>query len=248
MLCSRIPDATSFLVMSTTNRPTAHAPWKNLPEIPGEWTLQRLAIGDPPLELILPARPDDFLDDPEVLEANRRDDYMPYWSYLWPAATAMAAALRFSDWSAGTEILELGCGVGLVGLAGLQRGWQVTFSDHDPTAVACAMANATHNHLGDLAAPLVLDWRSPLDREWPVIIGCDLLYEVRNHDILLHLLDSMLAPRGVCWIGDPGRAHALRFAAAAIEHGYHVRRLDAGGRETPEESWQTFHILELTRP
>ena len=36
------------------------------------------------VRMVRPADPDRMLDDPGVLAWNLRDDYMPYWAYLWP--------------------------------------------------------------------------------------------------------------------------------------------------------------------
>lgn len=106
-----------------------------LPEIPGGWTSQTINLGPRSIQLTLPAVPDDFLDDPNVLKASRESDYMPYWAYLWPASTAMARLILSESWPEGTRALEIGCGVGLTGVAGLAAGLDLTFSDYDSTSV-----------------------------------------------------------------------------------------------------------------
>src|SRR5262245_866812 len=60
--------------------------------------------------------------------------YVPFWADLWPGARMLAKAIQQKTWTAGTEALELGCGLGLPGIVALSRGLQVTFSDHDPCA------------------------------------------------------------------------------------------------------------------
>lgn len=227
--------------------PPPSPPWGTLPPIPGGWRLRCLTLGARQWELVLPAHPDAFLDDPSVLAANQRDDYMPYWPYLWPAAEVMARVLERAPWPAGTEVLEIGCGIGLVGLAGLARGWRVTVSDYDPTAVQCALLNARRNGLDAQAQGLVLDWRRPLPRTWPVILGCDVIYEPCNHPLLLNLLEGMLAPGGVCWLADPGRTHAARFFQAAEARGFRPRIMDETGRDCPFPSATQFQILVLRR-
>ena len=218
-----------------------------LPVVPGGWSINSIDVGGEPIELTQPATPDAFLEDPEVLDANSRDDYMPYWSYLWPAAVSMAEGLRHAGWSKGTEVLELGCGVGLVGLAALRQGWRVTLSDHDPIAVECAMFNARRNGLADRATPLVLDWRAPLIRKWPVILGCEVTYEARNHPVLLDLLDKMLAPDGVCWFADPGRSQAPRFVSRAVDRDFQVRMLDQEAQSRGLETGTGFQIIEVRK-
>ncbi|MFV0443546.1 MAG: class I SAM-dependent methyltransferase [Planctomycetaceae bacterium] len=224
------------------------APWSSLPDVPGGWSLQRVAVRDREIELVQPAAPDDFLDDPTVLAANHQDDYMPYWSYLWPAATTMADSLRHAGWPAGTEVLEVGCGVGLVGVAALQQCWRVTLSDYDPVSVDCALLNAARNGVASRATGLVLDWRTPGTRQWPVIIGYEVTYEARNHSVLLDLLTALLAPDGVCWFGDPGRSQARNFVSQALDRGFRLRILDAQGNSRGHETRTEFQIMELRKP
>lgn len=90
-----------------------------------------------PIRLVRPADPDRLLDDPLVQSWNRRDDYMPYWAYVWPGAVLLAESVARQTWpvrqdSIGrTRALEIGCGVGLAGLVAVDRGLTVCFSDYD---------------------------------------------------------------------------------------------------------------------
>lgn len=228
--------------------PLTAVPWEGLPDVPGGWTVNCVQAGSASFELVQPTHPDEFLEDPAVLEANRRDDYMPYWSYLWPASIEMAAAFERAPWTAGLPALELGAGVGLVGLAALRRGCRVTFSDYDPVAVACALRNAQRNALAEGAAGLLLDWRMPLNSQWPLIFGCEVTYERGNHSVLLDLLERMLAPQGTCWFGDPGRSQAPNFLRLADERGFETRILDAALRPLAAPVTAQFQILEISYP
>jgi predicted nicotinamide N-methyase len=197
---------------------------RELPTIPGGWASRDFVLGGRTLSVTLPACPDAFLDDPQVLAANRRDDYMPYWSYLWPTSLETAVAVLKHDWPTGAEALEIGAGIALTGLAALARGLHVAFSDYDRQALALAMHNARQNRLQGSAEELFLDWREPIDRSFRVIFGCDVIYEKQNHLPILGLLEAMLAPNGEAWITDPGRHQAdaflelLRDRPFAVEH------------------------------
>src|SRR3954453_17759227 len=95
-----------------------------------------VVIGGRPVVLVRPADPDRLLDDPGVLAWNRRDDYMPYWAYLWPAAYLLAEAVAREEWPEvrggdTMEVLEIGCGLGLAGLVAMARGLRVQFSYYD---------------------------------------------------------------------------------------------------------------------
>lgn len=196
---------------------------RELPPIPfgdiaGGWREQTLRIGDHEFRMTMPADPDALLDDPAVREANVRDNYMPYWGYLWPASLEMSRELLEQPWPAGTPALELGAGIGLTGVAGYAAGLEVTLSDYDRDAVVLALHNARQNGFHH-AKGWVFDWRAPDPaRTFPVIFGCEVIYERCNHAPILVLLRVMLDRDGVCWIADPNRhqaEHFLRDAAAA---------------------------------
>ena len=218
----------------------------HLPPLPCGWTVREYAFDEHTLKLTVPDRPDALLNGPEVVAANNRDDYMPYWAYLWPAAIYMSQAVLKGDWPQGTRVLELGCGVGLVGVAARAKGCRVTMTDYEVTAVAVAQPNARLNGFDDVET-CVLDWRSPPSTTSPVILGCDLLYEQRNLVPILDLLEIMLEPGGLCWLADGGRNAALPFWYLARERGYAVTMRDHEGHElmTPGLHYQIF---ELRRP
>lgn len=176
-----------------------------LPAIPGGWATRDFVLAGRTFRVTLPASPDAFLDDPETLAANRRDDYMPYWSYVWPTSLETAVAVLKHPWRPGLEALELGTGTGITGLAALAAGLEVTFSDYDARSVENALHNARQNGLAERAEGLLLDWRMPINRRFPVILGCDLIYERVNHEPILNLLEAMLTDDGEAWLTDPGR-------------------------------------------
>ena len=207
--------------------------------IPGGWTQQPVLLAERSFQVIQPREPDELLE-----ELARREDVAsepdPYWARLWPCAITMAKAVLQADWPAAGEVLEIGCGIGLVGLAALARGLTVTFSDHVPLAVSLAVENAERN--GFSARGLLLDWDCPLPQRYGVILGSDVIYDRRCHDRLLTLLEQMLTPGGICWLGDPGRTDAQRF----VERGSAARvsRADSG-RERDGNPHRTHGALSV---
>ncbi len=182
-----------------------------------------------------PSESDRLLDDPVVHAAFERDEYMPYWADLWPAARMLAKVILHEPWTAGTEALEIGCGLGLPGIVALACGLKVTFSDYDPCALHFAARNARLNGLEDFRT-LRLDWRHPpADLRVPVLLASDLIYELRNIDPLVAFIQQVLAPDGVCLLTDQDRipSHALRNALEAERLPYttHLMRTgEPGGR------------------
>lgn len=237
------PDTRRELNPALDNEPQTPATAEDLPSLPCGWIVRDYAIDGRVLKLAVPDRPDALLEDAEVLAANQQDDYMPYWAYLWPAAIPMSKAVLQVDWPARTRVLELGCGVGLVGLAALAKGYRVSMTDYDAKSVAAARYNAQLNGFENFDA-FELDWRSPPQATYPVILGCDLLYEQRNLQPILDLLEVMLEPGGICWLADGGRNVAHQFWYLARERGYAVTMRDAAGREinTPGFHYQLFEL------
>ncbi|HEY4258535.1 MAG TPA: hypothetical protein VGM98_00185 [Schlesneria sp.] len=213
-------------------------------DVPGGWTEREWTIEGHDFRLVLPASPDAFLDDAEVHAAFDRDEYMPYWAYLWPASLKMVATVLRSKWTADTEVLELGAGIGLVGLAGLAKGLNVTFSDYESKAVDLALFNARRAGYTQ-ASGLVLDWRNPPERQYSWLWGCELLYEDRNHEPLLELTRSMLTSDGTAWFVDGGRAKAERFCKLLPEFGLSCRIFDEEMQPLPAPRVGRYQLIEV---
>jgi predicted nicotinamide N-methyase len=159
-----------------------------------------------------PGESDRLLDHPSVRSAFAADEYMPYWADLWPAARMLAKAILREKWTPGSRALEVGCGLGLPGVAALAMGLRVTFSDYDATALHFAADNARANGLKDFDT-LQIDWRFPHeDLRFPILLASDLIYEMRNVAPLVALIQKMLEPGGVCLLTDQDRvpSHVLR--------------------------------------
>jgi predicted nicotinamide N-methyase len=180
------------------------------------------ALGAPIREAVLiddrrflierPGDSDRILDHPAVTSAFAADEYMPYWADLWPAARMLAKAILREPWTRGSEAIEIGCGLGLPGIAALSIGLKVTFSDYDATALHFAAINARLNGFDDFRL-LQMDWRyPPEDLRLPVVLASDLIYELRNVEPLVSLIKRLLRPDGFCLMTDQDRvpSHMLR--------------------------------------
>ena len=195
--------------------------------------LHQLAAGSHQLEIFAPADPDSLLDDPTVEARYKKDNYLPYWPVIWPSSLMLAEHILCSQdappaWPEGhlataPRAIELGCGLGIAGIAAAKRGWHVTFTDYDVEAVEFAAFNAGCNHIpSHLVEARHMDWRAPLEAQFDWIIASDVLYERRLHPILLDAIDRLLAPDGVVWISDPQRNSAADFPPVAVERGFRI--------------------------
>ena len=107
-------------------------------------------MGEVELSLLRPVSPEALIDE----EAFADDEFLPYWAELWPAATALAAALPDV---AGLRVVELGCGLGVPSLVAAARGADVIATDWASEAVELLRANAERN--GVALRCEVRDWR-----------------------------------------------------------------------------------------
>ena len=191
---------------------------------------EKVIIEDRTFLIARPDHSDRLLENPDVLAEFQRDEYMPYWADLWPAARMLAKAILREPWPAGTRALEIGCGLGLPGVAALARGLHVTFSDYDLTALEFAARNARRNDFENFAL-LPLDWRHPPEGvTFPLVLGSDLIYEIRNVAPLVDLIKRLLAPAGVCLLTDQDRvpSHVLRQTLAEQGMTFTTKIMHAG--------------------
>jgi predicted nicotinamide N-methyase len=203
----------------------------------GPVTVTRLRFADRSIRLAHPADPDRLLDDPLVQEWNMRDDYMPYWAYLWPAALLLAEVVASEPWPAVNQpmrslrALEIGCGLGLAGLMALDRGLGVCFTDHDRAPLRFVRQSARENGFDPASySTRLLEWRDLPQVTYPVILGSDILYERRLVPFVADLLARLLQPGGLGLITCPGRSSAEGFAASLASLGMGCRCLTIATR------------------
>jgi predicted nicotinamide N-methyase len=170
---------------------------------------ETVRVGEVELSLLRPASPEALLDE----EAFAHDEFLPYWAELWPAASALAAALP--DELAGLRIIELGCGLGVPSLVAARRGARVVATDWAADAVDLLRRNAERNGI-ELEAR-VWDWREPWDDKFDLALAADVLYEQRNVEPVLAALRQLALEGLVGLAGRPYEAEFLRAAGAAVE-------------------------------
>ena len=177
-------------------------------------------FGGRPVRVVRPAEPDRLLDDPGVLAWNRRDDYMPYWAYLWPGAYLLAEAVARVSWRPGTSALEIGCGLGLAGLVGVGAGLHVRFTDYDDAPLKFVARSAEANDFSpETYSTGRLDWRDLPGERYPVILGADVLYERRLVPLVANLLAELLEPDGIGLVAGPYRVATEGLEAALQSRG-----------------------------
>jgi predicted nicotinamide N-methyase len=161
---------------------------------------------------------DDAAADPE--------QNLPYWAELWPSGVALAARIARDPMIVqGRRVLELGCGLGVTAIAALRAGADLLVTDYSPEALALCSFNALEQ-TGTQPRTLRVNWRDPGPRlhdsgnGFPVVLAADILYEGRDVDPLLALIDEAVAPDGEFWLAEPGRPPAARFLESICARGW----------------------------
>ena len=180
---------------------------------PYRWSLLAVRDTNRLLETITPAR----------FEADGR---LPYWADLWASSIVLAGHLRQRPGLAGKELLELGCGLGLAGIAAAQAGATVVMTDYEEDALEFARFNAATNlDPGELSRVTFrcMDWRNAeIPETFDIIMGADIAYERRSFEPLISLVRRLLRPGGTFLLTDPDRDIGREFIRLAGSAGFSV--------------------------
>ena len=174
-----ITDPTAFILANTRLQPVPHAPGISLwlaDEVTPIWRLTEAELG----EMGLPP---------------------PFWAFAWAGGQALARyILDNPDLVRGKQVLDIGSGSGLVGIAAAKAGAaHVLAADIDGHAIAAIRLNAAANGC-DIA--VTQDDLIGLPGAWDIILVGDLFYERPLAERLLAWLEPMAVP---ALLGDPGR-------------------------------------------
>ena len=175
---------------------------------------------------ILTVRDPDELLESITPEAFAVDERLPYWAELWTFSFALARVCLEDEPLAGRRVLELGCGLGLAGIAAARAGAIVTLTDYEQDALTFAGWNADANLSPGQRSRVVLrhyDWRAPESPGvFDVLLGADIVYERRAFAPLLNLFRKTLAPSGSVLLAEPDRTPGRDFLAFAAQEGFLV--------------------------
>lgn len=205
---------------ATALRPDAHT--RLLARIQREFDTaeETLDIAGLALRFTRIADPEAVLDDvcrQETLReqgvAPRRELRMPYWAEVWESGLALAEQLVARNGVApiaGRRVLDLGCGMGLVGAAMAMLGARVTLADIDTAALLFARLNV--QPWADRCRVVRCDWQTDdLGERFELIAGGDVLYDVSQWDAIEAFARRHLGQGGALMLGEPGRPKAAAF-------------------------------------
>lgn len=200
----------------------------------------------PPLDLYALADPDTAIDAGALLRERVIAD-PPYWALVWTGARAIAALASNMDFPSGARVLDLGCGLGLAGLAAAQRGAAVTFGDYLDAPVEFVRATLDRLHLPACDARIV-DFTDATDdgSRFDVILAADIVYDPAHYAPLAAYLDLHLQPGGTILLTESLRADAGVFLTALLARGFRDEKCALWVMEDGRRERTWLHGLKRT--
>ncbi len=173
-----------------------------------ETDVSSLAIGDRRFRFFVPRSLDPFLQKGDVFAE------FPLWSKIWEASMVLANHVAAMPVNPRGRLLEIGCGVGVVGIVAACRGHRVTMTEYNRDSLDFARANAHVNHTGESWVPEIveLDWTRPaLEGRFDTILGSEVIYKEEYFEPLTALFRRYLKPGGEIILAEGLRKTSMAF-------------------------------------
>jgi len=148
-----------------------------------------LSIENKPFSFLTPKNLD------EVLDSTDSNHQFPLWVKIWESALVLADHLARQNQSSKT-LLELGAGLGTIGIVAESFGYKVTSTEFDSQALQFLKANAHINACKTIQIQH-LDWDKPnINGTFDIIVGSELIYKESAFEPLIAIFHKCLAPEG----------------------------------------------------
>jgi predicted nicotinamide N-methyase len=165
-------------------------------------------IRDRSFSFFVPRELEPFVDQNDVFHN------FPLWAKVWEASLILADHLASLTARPDKHFLEIGCGLGLVGIVAASFGHRVTMTEQDPDALNFARANALTNlsHSDSAIEIQRLDWYHPrLQRTFDFIVGSEVVYSEKAYEPLFHLFRTLLKQGGEIILAEGLRESSVTF-------------------------------------
>ena len=171
-----------------------------------------------------------------TLAENDPEENLPYWAALWPSGIALADEILLQPELVQEQpVLELGSGLGVTAMAAISSGAGLVITDYAEESLELAAYNILENGFTEPPS-MQMNWRDPssafrelVGNGFPVVLAADVLYELRDVEPLLELVDWVVAPGGLLWLAEPRRYSAGRFVELAEERGWRDEVVECEG-------------------
>jgi predicted nicotinamide N-methyase len=173
-----------------------------------ETDISSLAIGDQGFKFFVPKSLDPFLDKVDVFSE------FPLWSKIWEASIVLANHMAAMPVDPRKQLLEIGCGIGLVGTVAARYGHRITMTEYNRDSLNFARANARVNHTAESSEPGIveLDWTKPsLEGRFDIILGSEVVYKEEYFEPLLDIFRRYLKPEGEIILAEGLRKTSMEF-------------------------------------
>jgi len=149
-----------------------------------------------------------------------KDERIPYWADVWPSSLGLSRyLLEEKQLHPEQKVVELGAGLGLVGMITAKVGLPSVITDYLPEAVEMMQFIADLNRLPN-ARFRALDWRQPDPQlSADLLLAADVAYEARAFGPLIDCFKHMLRPGGEVLVSEPGRWMAKGWLKTLMSQG-----------------------------
>lgn len=203
-----------------------------------------VTVGGASLELLQLDDMEAYLDRLLAQTDPAKSLELPFWAKIWRSSLLLAHYVQRLP--PGAEALEIGAGVGLVGLFAAARGLRVTISDIDADAVLFTRIAILHNGLAHRATAARVDFTSDrLERRYDYILGSEILLRDDTYRGLTKFLRAHLAPAPeseVILVKEYARTAKKFFKLAADDFRWSELTLGFKGAEADEK-----HLAQIIR-
>ncbi|MFZ0450260.1 MAG: methyltransferase [Desulfatiglandaceae bacterium] len=163
----------------------------------------------------VPMSLDPFIDRDDVF---RR---FPLWAKIWEASLVLAEHMASLKPDPNRHILEIGSGMGLVGIVASAFGHRVTLTESNPDALNFARANALQNLTPSdpNIAIRKLDWNRPgIKGTFDTITASEVVYSERDFEPLFKLFKHYLKQGGEIVLAEGLRKSSINFFKEMDQH------------------------------
>lgn len=193
------------------------------------WHWQTVTVAGQSIQIATPSDPGELLAQAcqrQVASSTGEDETTladPFWSQVWRSTAGLDAFLATRKLH-GVDVLELGCGTGVAGLAAALRGANVTFTDGATDPLILLRLTLARLAIRSCEVRRLLFGSDRLPRKrFPLIIASDIAY-LRNCWTGLHqTLHGHLESGGEVLLGDPYRSVSTDFISWASSRGWGIQ-------------------------
>ena len=169
---------------------------------------KNITIGDRRFSILVPKNIEPFVDSEDLLHE------FPLWAKIWEASVVLAEHLVGIQADAEFNTLEIGCGLGFVGIVASAFGHNMTITEYGNHALNFARANAQLNRQpGDAELEIKrLDWNKPGIKEtFNRIVGSEVIYKKEDYEPILKLFQRYLNEGGEIFLAEGLRETSYEF-------------------------------------